>query len=470
MDHLSETLTVLLGAGSARLLGPLGSRILIGPIRIADAGVIASLLLGALLANAAVAAAFRRWARPQAGAEASVGQYVLAALRKPAYALIWAYALVLAATFLLGRFAPGKEAEAARSLAGAALDLCAFALVFWFLFRATRGLDDRLSQWFARTPGKLDDLLLRLVGKSLRVMVPVLGVVMALPVLHLPADYADAVGKGTSILMIVAVAAVLFQAVRIAERAVLLKYDVTAADNLRARQVHTKVHIISRVADVIVGVSAAGSVLMLFSAARHIGDTLLASAGVLGVVVGFAAQKTMANLFAGFQIALTQPIREDDVVIVEGEWGRVEEITLTYVVVRIWDDRRLVVPLSYFIEKPFQNWTRSSADLLGSVHVWVDYSFPVEEARGVLKRIIESHPLWDRRFWNLQVTEATDRAMQLRILVTASNSSASWDLRCEVREKFIRHIQQHYPDALPQLRTRYRAVTGDLLPVADGTA
>ncbi len=470
MDHLSETLTALLGAGSARLLGPLGSRILIGPIRVADAAVIASLLLGALLANVAAAVVFRRWAQPKTGAEVAIRQTVLNALQKPAYGLIWVYSSVLTATFLLGRFAPGKEAQAARSLAGAVLDLCAFALGFWFLFRATRGLDDRLSQWFSRTPGKLDDLLLRLVGKSLRVMVPVLGVVLALPILPLPADYGDTIAKGTSILLIVGAAAVLFQAVRVAERAVLLKYDVTAADNLRARQIHTKVHIVSRVVDVIVGVFAAGSVLMLFPAVRHIGDTLLASAGVLGIVAGFATQKTMANLFAGFQIALTQPIREDDVVIVEGEWGRIEEITLTYVVVRIWDDRRLVVPLSYFIEKPFQNWTRSSADLVGSVHVWVDYSFPVDQARGVLKRIIESNPLWDGRFWNLQVTEATDRAIQLRILVTAANSSASWDLRCEVREKFIDHIQQHHPDALPQLRARYRAVTGDLLPVADGTA
>ena len=470
MNHPADTVTVLLGAWSARLLGPLGSRAVVGPITVADAAVLACLLLGVVAASAAAAAVFRRYARPESGTEASARQYVLAALRTPAYALIWAYGLDLAAARLLTRFAPGNEAEAGRALAGGAIDLCAFALVFWFLFRATRGLDDRLSQWFSRTPGKLDDLLLRLIGKSLRVMVPVLGVVLALPILRLPADYADAVGKGTSILMIVAVAAVLFQAVRIAERAVLRKYDVTAADNLRARQVHTKVHIISRVADVIVAVFAAGAALMLFPAARHIGDTLLASAGVLGIVVGFATQKTMANLFAGFQIALTQPIREDDVVIVEGEWGRVEEITLTYVVVRIWDERRLVVPLSYFIEKPFQNWTRSSADLLGSVHVWVDYSFPVEEARGVLKRIIESHPLWDRRFWNLQVTEATDRAMQLRILVTASNSSASWDLRCEIREKFIDHVRQHYPDALPQVRARYRAVTGDPLPAADGTA
>jgi small-conductance mechanosensitive channel len=140
-------------------------------------------------------------------------------------------------------------------------------------------------------------------------------------------------------------------------------------------------------------------------------------------------------------------------VVVEGEWGRVEEITLTCVVVHIWDDRRLVLPLSYFIEKPFQNWTRRSAALLGSVYVWVDYSFPVDEARNALKTIVENSPLWDKRFWNLQVSDASERTIQLRVLATSSDSSKSWDLRCEIREKFVAYIQRHHPGALPRLRT-----------------
>jgi small-conductance mechanosensitive channel len=157
-------------------------------------------------------------------------------------------------------------------------------------------------------------------------------------------------------------------------------------------------------------------------------------------------------LFAGFQIALAQPIRQDDVVIVEGEWGRIEEITLTYVVVHIWDDRRMVLPLSYFIQKPFQNWTRASAQLLGSVFVWVDYSFPVEEGRKALKAIIETNPLWDKRFWNLQVSDASEKTMQLRILATSADSSKSWDLRCKIREDFIAYIQQNHPASLPRVR------------------
>jgi small-conductance mechanosensitive channel len=159
-------------------------------------------------------------------------------------------------------------------------------------------------------------------------------------------------------------------------------------------------------------------------------------------------------MFAGFQIALAQPIRLDDVVIVEGEWGRIEEITLSFVVVHIWDDRRLVLPLTYFVEKPFQNWTRSSAVLLGSVFVWVDYSFPVEDGRRALKDIIEASPLWDKRFWNLQVSDASERTMQLRVLATAADSSKAWDLRCEIREKFIAYIQDKHPASLPKLRAQ----------------
>ena len=203
---------------------------------------------------------------------------------------------------------------------------------------------------------------------------------------------------------------------------------------------------------------------MLFQQVRHVGTSLLASAGIMGIIAGVAGQKTLANLIAGFQIALAQPIRQDDVVIVEGEWGRIEEITLSYVVVHIWDDRRLVLPLTYFVEKPFQNWTRNSAQLLGSVFVWVDYSFPLEEGREALKRIIESSPLWDRRFWNLQVTDTSERTMQLRVLATSEDSSKSWDLRCEIREKFIAYIQKHHPRSLPVVRAQVLGTPEPLEP------
>jgi small-conductance mechanosensitive channel len=214
---------------------------------------------------------------------------------------------------------------------------------------------------------------------------------------------------------------------------------------------------------VAIGFFAAACILMLFQQVRHVGTSLLASAGIMGIIAGVAGQKTLANLIAGFQIALAQPIRQDDVVIVEGEWGRIEEITLSYVVVHIWDDRRLVLPLTYFVEKPFQNWTRNSAQLLGSVFVSVDYSFPLAEGRKALERIIESSPLWDRRFWNLQVTDTSERTMQLRVLATSADSSKSWDLRCEIREKLIAYIQEHHPLSLPLVRAQ---VVGTQQPAA----
>jgi len=226
-----------------------------------------------------------------------------------------------------------------------------------------------------------------------------------------------------------------------------------ALDNLEARKIHTQVQVISKTLYVLISIFTVASMLMLFEEVRRFGTSILASAGVVGIIIGFAAQRTIANLFAGFQLAMTQPIRIDDVVIVEGEWGRVEEITLTYVVIRIWDQRRLIVPLSHFIEKAFQNWTRVSAEIMGSVFVYADYTLPLDEIREEVKRLVESHPDWDRKFWNLQVTDATERAMQIRVLVTAADSGKAWNLRCDVREKLISFLQSKHPQSLPKVRT-----------------
>jgi hypothetical protein len=198
--------------------------------------------------------------------------------------------------------------------------------------------------------------------------------------------------------------------------------------------------------------------LVTFPSIREIGTSLLASAGLAGLVVGLAARPTLANLLAGLQIALTEPIRLDDVVIVEGEWGKVEEITTTYVVVRIWDLRRLIVPLSQFIEKPFQNWTRQTADLLGTVFVYTDYSVSVDAVRQKLLEILQLSGMWDGKVWGLQVTNATDHTMELRALMSAPDSSRAWDLRCHVREKLIEHLQNRYPQSLPQTRVHLQQV------------
>ena len=192
--------------------------------------------------------------------------------------------------------------------------------------------------------------------------------------------------------------------------------------------------------------------MMIFDNIRQLGVSLLASAGVLGIIVGLAAQRSISTLLAGLQIALTQPIRMDDVVIIEGEWGRIEEITLTYVVVRIWDLRRMVVPVTYFLEKPFQNWTRVSADLLGTVTIYTDYNIPVDALREELQRILKDSPRWDGKTWGLQVTNASERTVECRALMSAVDSSSAWDLRCEVREKMLDFLQRNYPASLPKIR------------------
>lgn len=271
---------------------------------------------------------------------------------------------------------------------------------------------------------------------------------------YLPVDEATFTGIRHAALV---VAILLFgwgmvRVTRIVQHIIEHRFDVSQDDNLIARSAHTQVRAFGNIARFAVWLLVIAFVLMTFDGVRRIGVSLLASAGLAGVVLGFAAQKSIATVFAGIQIALTQPIRVDDVVIVEGEWGRIEEIRLTYVVVRIWDLRRLIVPITYFIDNPFQNWTRTSSDILAVVTLHVDYSLPVDEVRDEFRRILSESPLWDKKVCSLQVTEAFERTMLIRPLCSARNSSQAWDLRCEVREKLIAFIRERHPECLPKLR------------------
>ena len=224
---------------------------------------------------------------------------------------------------------------------------------------------------------------------------------------------------------------------------------------IRARRVYTQAQMLTRLVIFAVIVIGVGSALMTFPGIRQFGANLLASAGVAGIVIGFAARPVLSNLLAGVQIALTQPIRLEDVVIVEGEWGWVEEIKSTFVVVRIWDERRLVLPLQWFIDHPFQNWTRASTRLIGAVHWWVDYRMPLEPVRAAVREACERSQEWDGRLAMVQVTDSGDRAMQLRALVTAPDAARTWDLRCHVREAVIDMIQRDYPQYLPRTRAEF---------------
>jgi len=255
-----------------------------------------------------------------------------------------------------------------------------------------------------------------------------------------------------AILTIIGVSWLLLSLFNIMKAFILTRYEISTTDNLEARRVSTQLDVIQRVLGFLVILIAVSSILMTFDKVRQIGVSILASAGIAGIIVGFAAQRSIATLIAGIQIAITQPIRIDDVVIVENEWGRIEELTLTYVVVRIWDQRRLIVPITFFIENPFQNWTRKTAEMLGTVFIYADYRAPIDELRRELERVVAETPLWDKRVAKIQVTNATEKTIELRALMSAEDSSNAWELRCLVREKLISFLQQNYPESLPLVR------------------
>jgi len=232
----------------------------------------------------------------------------------------------------------------------------------------------------------------------------------------------------------------------------LRRFKLDAADNLLARKHVTQSRMLQRIADTLILILGVAAVLMTFPGVRQYGVSLLASAGAAGIVLGLALQPLLKNLVAGFQLAITQPIRIDDAVIVEGEYGNVEEITSTYVVIRIWDRRRLVVPLNYFMEQPFQNWTRQDAALIGAVMIYLDYSVPVDAIRKQVDEILRRSDNWDGEVKAVQVTDFRETVMEVRILASASNSGQAFGVRCEIREGLAAFLQEHYPRSLPRMR------------------
>ncbi len=422
-----------------------------GPINRIDLGEILGIVLCTLIASGLVAYLLRRQLRNSGGATAW-RNHLVRAVRGPILLLIGMAGLYVAVASVALKLFHTAALAPLQVSGNKIFSVVVFIAIVWLFFRLTHALEAGMTPWKAKNRNMFTELLVPMIGKPLRILLPVLAVILGIPLLGLPPEYAAIAAKVSGILLIVAMGFIFVQIVISGEQFVLMKYNIHAADNLRARKIYTQVQILGKTLYFIISVFVIASILMLFREVRQFGTSILASAGVIGIIVGFAAQKTIANLFAGFQLALAQPIRLDDVVIVDGEWGNIEEITLTYVVVKIWDQRRLIVPLSYFIDKPFQNWTHSTSQLMGAVLVWVDYSLPLDAARAALKEIIENHPLWDKRFWNLQVTKAAEQAMQIRVLATSADSSQLWTLRCDIREKFIVFIQKNYPQCMPRFR------------------
>ncbi|MBB5207611.1 mechanosensitive ion channel family protein [Chiayiivirga flava] len=337
----------------------------------------------------------------------------------------------------------------AMPLGAAALLGLAVHLLLMRIARRVRAADSRRGR------------ILRVIALPLAFAVPLLMLALALRATPLPPQALDWSQHAIRIALFACVTWLLVRVVSGIERAILRQYPIDVADNVHARRIHTQTRVLGRVvmgAIVLLGVATA---LMTFPAVRQVGATLLASAGIIGIAAGIAAKPVFSNLIAGLQIALAQPIRLDDVVIVEGEWGRIEEITASYVVVRIWDERRLVVPLTWFIEHPFQNWTRSTADMLGTAVLWLDYRTPMAAVRDELQRICSDDPRWDGKVCIAQVTDTSESTMQVRLLVSARNSGDAFDLRCAVREGLIAFLAREHPEALPRTRATLTRSGGD---------
>ncbi|MDT8272396.1 MAG: mechanosensitive ion channel [Desulfomonilia bacterium] len=309
-----------------------------------------------------------------------------------------------------------------------------------------------LARVMKQMPSVNELSIVRRLRAPIRWIILVVAISALVPIMDVPDTLRNPVSTILATLFIISLAWLVMRIVLVFADHLRARHSLDVADNLQARKIHTQVQFLTRFINIVIALVAVAVILMRFERVQEFGTSILASAGIAGIIIGLAAQRTLGTLFAGLQIAWTQPIRIDDVVIVESEWGRIEEITLTYVVVRVWDQRRLILPITHFVEKPFQNWTRVSADLLGTVFLYVDYRVDVDALREELTRIVSASPLWDGKVCVLQVTNATERTMEIRALVSASDSSNAWTLRCEVREKLVRFIQQRYPDALPTFR------------------
>ena len=334
-------------------------------------------------------------------------------------------------------------------LAGSALaGVVAYILLFAFFARLLR-----------KSTSTLRLMLLKQTRSQARFFFPLLALIFALPTTSLPDRFKDRFEHFLTLCLIALLGWLVITLVRVTSVLIRTRYSITVEDNLHARRIHTQTEVLERLFIGCVVIITLAAMLVTFPAARQIGTSVFAAGGIAGVVVGMAARSTFASLIAGLQVALTQPIRIDDAVVVEGEWGWIEEIETTYVVVRLWDLRRLILPLTYFIDKPFQNWTRTTSEIIGTIFIFVDYTLPVEAVREELQKILKESPLWNGKTCVLQVTDFTETTMQLRCLMSANSSSAAFDLRCLVRERMIRFLQKNYPQCLPTRREAV-ALTG----------
>lgn len=382
----------------------------------------------------------------------------------PATLLLWTYGVHFALVALLPVETMGRAGARILTVAQWTRGALTLVALVWLLARLGRVLERAVSAPATRPGADWNDKLLPLVVRALRLTLPFIAAMLAIPVLDISPQLRTLAQNLLTVGLIGAMAYLVLQAVNLGTDLLLSRYRLDIADNLHARGVHTQITVLRKVAVAVISLFALASMLMVFESVRRFGTTMLASAGIASVIIGFAAQRSIQTLLAGFQIAMTQPIRVDDVVIVEGEWGRIEEITLTYVVVVIWDERRLVLPITYFIEQPFQNWTRTGSQLLGTVFLYMDYTVPLEPLRAEFERLVTNSPLWDRRVKVLQVTDCKEGTVEIRCLVSTHDAGKGFDLRCHVRENLIVWLQRNYPGSLPRARVELSSLEGAASP------
>ena len=425
------------------------------------------LLIATLLADFLLRRVKARMARePAAGAETAgpaTRRAWLDAIMPPLSFGIWFYGVYAAARVVAADRLPEEWRRAEVWLENAA-GAGAFVALLWLLFRCARVFETGFKARAARTESRFDDVLLPLVGAGLRLVLPVVALFFLVRLWSLDGASEAMARKLAGVVLILGLAWLAFRAAALVEKAVVEKSGERALTTLDGRAVVTRVRLLRRVITFLVGMFALAATLMLFDEVRDVGRSLLASAGVAGLIIGFAAQRSIGGIFAGLQIALTQPIRLGDVVRVAGETGVVEEITLTYVALQIWDGRRLIVPVNHLIENPVVNHTKIAAPQVGVVVMRVDFLLPIAEFRDFMKERVESAPQWDKKVFGVDVVDALANCMEIRIVASAADPGASFGLQCALREQAIGFIRERYPQCLPRIRQEQRRAEAERRP------
>src|SRR6201981_593964 len=377
---------------------------------------------------------------------------LLHAFRKGLAIFAWITALFLFVSPLLPHIAIALNSQGPFEIASRLAEIGYFLSLVVFCYYTVRLMGGWLNQLAQRQPRRWYDPTFPLVGQLIYYNFLLISFQYLIELLRLPGSAAAISSKVVSIVSIVVNTVMLIQMVRALEAIAMVRTEHRGYDTYRYRGLQTRLRVLRQLIIFVLVIICAATILMNFDPVRQLGTGLLASAGVAGVIVGLAAQKSLSTIIAGLQIALTSPMKIDDVVVVDGENGQIEEISLTYVVVRVWDQRRLIVPITYFIDKSFQNWTRSSSELLGTVFLYVDYMVPIDELRAEANRLCFESWFWEKGVLGVQVTDWKADSFEIRILVSAAASGKLFDLRCEVREKLLAYLQQLEPSAFPRVR------------------